>query len=121
MSNIEPEYYLEAAEQRFSLKLSHTIDTVCHYGSLKIAVRIRQVSKCFESLLGEPFISMTSIILPFDNYVTSTLFSTWDHLKWKGFQVVFFSWAMHREAEHPSSTHAQNKFWILINKYGNKH
>ena len=28
---------------------------------------------------------------------------------------------MHREAEHPSSTHAQ-KFWILINiKYGNKH
>jgi hypothetical protein len=24
----------------------------------------------------------------------------------------FFSWAMHREAEHPSS----KKFWILINK-----
>ncbi len=54
-------------------------------------------------------------IHPFDNYVTTTLFSTSGHLKWKGFQV-FFSWAMHGEPEHPSS-----KFWILINKYGNKH
>ena len=45
-------------------------------------------------------------IHPFDNYVTTTLFSTSDHLKWKGFQV-FFSWAMHGEAEHPSSTHAR--------------
>jgi hypothetical protein len=27
---------------------------------------------------------------------------------------------MHREAEHPSSTHAWKNFWILINKYGNK-
>ena len=36
-----------------------------------------------------------------------------------GFQV-FFSWDMHREAEHPSSTHARKKFWILINKYGPK-
>ena len=26
---------------------------------------------------------------------------------------TFFSWAMHREAEHPSS----KKFWVLINKY----
>jgi hypothetical protein len=33
----------------------------------------------------------------------------------------FFSWAMHREAEHPSSTHARKTFLILINKYGNKH
>ena len=33
----------------------------------------------------------------------------------------FFSWAMHGEAEHPSSTHARETFWILINKYGNKH
>ena len=38
------------------------------------------------------------------------------------FQVVnVFSWAMHRETEHPSSTHARKTFWILINKYGNKH
>ena len=36
-----------------------------------------------------------------------------------GFQV-FFSWDMHREAEHPSSTHARKKFLILINKYGPK-
>jgi hypothetical protein len=28
--------------------------------------------------------------------------------------------AMHREAEHPSSTHARKRNWILINKYGNK-
>ena len=47
-------------------------------------------------------------IHPFDNYVTTTLFSTSDHLKWKGFQG-FFSWAMHGEAEHPSSTHARKK------------
>jgi hypothetical protein len=33
---------------------------------------------------------------------------------------VFFSWAMHREAEHPS-THARKKNLILINKYGIKH
>ena len=61
---------------------------------------------------------------PFDNYVITTLFSTYDqsydHLTWKGFQV-FFSWAMHRETEHPSSTHARKKNWILLNKYGNKH
>jgi hypothetical protein len=36
---------------------------------------------------------------------------------------IFFSWAMHREAEHPSSTHANTcmkKFSILTNKCGNK-
>jgi hypothetical protein len=32
----------------------------------------------------------------------------------------FSSWAMHREAEHPSST-LSSKFWILVNKYGDKH
>ena len=37
------------------------------------------------------------------NYVTITLFSTLDHLKWNRFQV-YFSRAMLREAEHPSST-----------------
>ena len=37
--------------------------------------------------------------------IITSLFSTQDHLKWKGFEV-FFSWAMHREAEHPFSTHA---------------
>ena len=30
-------------------------------------------------------------------------------LNGKDFKGVFFSWAMHREAEHPSSTHARNK------------
>jgi hypothetical protein len=45
-------------------------------------------------------------IHPFDNYVTTTLFSTYDHLKWNGFQVCF-SRAMGREAEHPSLTHSQ--------------
>ena len=39
------------------------------------------------------------------NYVTTTLFSTLDRLKWNRFQVCF-SRAMVREAEHPSSTHA---------------
>jgi hypothetical protein len=35
--------------------------------------------------------------------------------------LSFFSWAMHREAEHPSSTHVHEKeFFILTNKYGNK-
>ena len=48
-------------------------------------------------------------IHPFDNYVTTTLFSTSDHLNWKGFQVLF-SWAMHGEAKHPSSTHVRKKF-----------
>ena len=30
-------------------------------------------------------------------------------IKKNGKDQVFFSWAMHREAEHPSSTHAQKK------------
>ena len=37
-----------------------------------------------------------------------------DHLKWKGLQV-FFSWAMHGEAEHPSSTHARKIFICFYN------
>ena len=43
--------------------------------------------------------------------------------EWKpvGTVQVCFSWAMVREAEHPSSTHTVRKkeFWILINKCGN--
>ena len=63
------------------------------------------------------FVHLGLAIHPFDNYVTTTLFSTSDHLEWKGFQV-FFSWAMHGEAEQPSSTHARK--FILTNKCGNK-
>ena len=56
------------------------------------------------SLIYRPNDLLKCRIHPFDNYVTTTLFSTWDHLG-KGFQV-FFSWTTYKEAEHSSSTHA---------------
>ncbi len=59
------------------------------------------------------------LIHPFDNYVTTTLFSTSDHLKWKGFQV-FFSWPC-TEKQNILLQHMHEKeLFILTNKCGNK-
>ncbi len=60
------------------------------------------------------------IIHPFENYVTTTLFLTSDHLEWKGFQV-FFLMGYARRSRTSFFTHMrEKKCRILINKYGNE-
>jgi hypothetical protein len=72
------------------------------------------------------FVSLNNILKFVQNRLTYTLsiitsqlhcFQVRTTLNGKDFKFLF-SWDMHREAEHPSSTHARKKFWILINKYG---
>jgi hypothetical protein len=78
-------------------------------------------------ILGDnSFISKYGIVAihPFDNYVTTTLFSTQNHLKWKGFQVFLMGYAIRRlctEKQNIILQHIhENEFFILTNKCGNK-
>jgi hypothetical protein len=52
------------------------------------------------------------IIHPFDNYITTILFSTLDHLKWKGFQV--FSHGLCTEKQNILLQHMHEKEFFIL-------